>query len=347
MIESQNKMNAPFVSVVVPMYNSEETIENCINSLLNLDYPKDRYEIIVVDDHSTDNSAKIVSDFKYIHSNVRLTKQAKNKKGPAAARNLGIAHAKGELIASTDADEIMFPDWLNELLPYFSSQRIAAVGALLIEKHPMDYGLAPKIQSIIIDPGFKPGTVAAGNVIYRKKILREVGGFNEFCRFNDLDVDLHYRISERGYSLKAVQKYLGQHKQRHSLGAFYKRMRGFGAAGLIISFFNFKRSFFGDIRHQKGVLHYFALFLILDAYAIALIATAFLNIKIFYLLIFAALLILIISSLIWAGFRIKTTESSIAYLPAVFFYILIKLAALIQGVFYGLFYYIKKKNDFA
>ena len=337
-------MKTPFVSIVVPMYNSENTIESCLDSLLNLNYPKNKYEIIVVDDHSTDKSAKIVSDFKKINGNVILLKQPIGKKGPAAARNLGISRAKGEFIASTDADEMMFPDWLNELIPYFSNQEVAAVGALLVEEHPLDSGLAPKIQSIIIDPHFKPGTVAAGNVVYRKKVLQEAGCFNEFCRFNDLDVDLHYRMQEKGFELMPIQKYLGQHKQRHTLRAFYKRMFGFGAAGMIISFLNFKSAFSTNFKNQKGVFSYFALFSLLVAYSIALIGGVFLDINLTFWFLLSALGAIAFTSLIWAGIRIKKTNSKAMYFPAVSLYIFAKLIALLHGIFYGFFYYLRRKK---
>jgi len=339
-------MKTPFISIVVPMYNSQETIGSCLDSLIKMHYPKKRLEIIIIDDHSIDNSFGIVSNFIKNHKEIKikLIKQKKGKKGPAAARNLGIKHSKGEFIASTDSDEIMFPNWLNELLPYFSNANTAAVGALLIEKHPLDKGISPKIQSILINPTDKPSTVAAGNVIYRKKILQEAGMFNEFCKFNDLDVDLHYRMQEKGFNLIPVQEYLGQHKQRHSLKAFYKRMKGFGAAGIIISFFNFKSALKNKFKNQQPVLYYFGFFLCLLLYSILLITSIFLNIKITYLLILIGFAIIICSSLISASLAIKRTKSRIKYLPITSFYVLTKIIGLTYGVFYGVFYYLRRKK---
>jgi|GEM_PF-7070762 len=337
-------MKRPFVSIVIPVYNSQETIESCLNSLLNLNYPKDRYEIILVDDHSTDKSARIVSSFSSINKNIRFFRQKKGKKGPAAARNLGIRKARGEFIASTDADESMFPDWLNKLMPYFSNQKIGAVGALLVEKHYLDSGLAPKIQSILIDPAAKPGIVAAGNVIYRKSALSKAGYFNEFCTFNDLDVDLHSRIRENGYILRPIRKYLGQHKQRHTLSAFYKRMFGFGAAGLIMAFFNFKKAFENRFKNHKGVLHYSALFTLLIAYPITLIASLFFNVNLFCLLIFIALFLMMFYSIAESILHLRRTKSTMLYFPILSFYVFVKLMAIIQGTIYGFFYYIKNKK---
>jgi cellulose synthase/poly-beta-1,6-N-acetylglucosamine synthase-like glycosyltransferase len=307
-----------------------------------LDYPKDRYEIIVVDDHSSDESARIVREFSQIYDNLRLLNQKIGKKGPAAARNLGIKQAKGEFIASTDSDEMMFSEWLNELLPYFSDSNIAAVGALLKESHPLDSGISPKIQSILINPLDKPSTVAAGNVVYRKKILQEIGGFNEFCSFNDLDVDLHYRLREKGFELIAVQKYLGQHKQRHSLKAFYKRMRGFGAAGLIIALLNSKKVF-SDFENKNGLVNYLALFSMIIISLIAFIVFLFISPKLSLFILGLGLVALVIHSCFYAVLHIKRTKSCIFFLPILSFYLFVKMIALIRGLTYGFFYYLMKK----
>jgi glycosyltransferase involved in cell wall biosynthesis len=337
-------MKEPFVSVVVPMYNSQETIESCLDSLVNLDYPKDKYEIIVVDDHSTDDSLDIVKSFAYANENIWLLRQGKGKKGPASARNQGIRRAKGEFIASTDADETKFPNWLNECLPYFSNPKIAAVGTLVIEKHILDSGISPKIQSIIINPAAIPAVVRAGATVYRKEALKEVGYFNEFCTFNDLDVDLHNRLLRQGYDLKLLKEYFGQHKQRHSIKAFYNRMKGFGAAGLIMSFFNFREAFKNKFKNQKWILQYSLLFAALLAYLTFLAISLFIDPKITLLVLIWAFGFLVLLSSLWALIRITETNSSVFYFPLISFYIFIKMIAIIQGVFYGLFYYAKRKK---
>ncbi len=100
----------PFVSVVIPVFNAADMIDELLQSLLVLDYPADHYEIIVVDNGSTDNTRQLVEKYPVILLEERETP------GPAAARNKGIRHARGEIIAFTDADCVADRNWLKMLV---------------------------------------------------------------------------------------------------------------------------------------------------------------------------------------------------------------------------------------
>ena len=99
----------PSVTVVVPAYNSQETIAGCIESLVNLHYPREKLEIIVADNGSRDSTVAIASRYP-----VRVLRE--EQRGAAAARNCGIREARGEYIAFTDSDCQVAPDWLHELV---------------------------------------------------------------------------------------------------------------------------------------------------------------------------------------------------------------------------------------
>lgn len=99
------KNNNPLVSVVVPLFNAEKYISQCLESLLNSTYKN--LEIILIDDGSTDSSLKIISDFKSGDSRIKVIRQ-KNQ-GAGAARNVGIENSKGDYILFVDADDILFP----------------------------------------------------------------------------------------------------------------------------------------------------------------------------------------------------------------------------------------------
>lgn len=104
----------PFVSVVVPLYNEERWISACVEALLAQDYPADCYEILIVDNNSTDTSAEQVARYP----RVRLLREA--VQGDFAARNRGIAASRGEIIAFTDSDTAPRPDWLRAIVDHFA-----------------------------------------------------------------------------------------------------------------------------------------------------------------------------------------------------------------------------------
>ena len=100
-------MHLPLVSVVIPTYNSSETILSCINSVFSQTY--NNIEIIVVDDGSTDTTIKLLSDLIIGHEEkIKLVTQV--NAGPSCARNNGISHAKGEYIAFLDSDDEWYPN---------------------------------------------------------------------------------------------------------------------------------------------------------------------------------------------------------------------------------------------
>ena len=109
------KMNVkPLVSIIIPVKNEERTIEKCLHSLQALNYPN--YEIIVVNDGSTDSTGELLKKFPAVK--VITTEGI----GPAAARNLAIESSAGEYLAFTDGDCIIHPEWLNELLAHFTDE---------------------------------------------------------------------------------------------------------------------------------------------------------------------------------------------------------------------------------
>lgn len=114
----------PFISIVVPLYNEERWIDECIPALLAQDYPQDRHEIIVVDNNSTDRSAERVARYP----RVRLLRQP--VQGDFAARNLGISEARGEILAFTDADTAPHADWLRAIAAHMTAGVYLLLGRL-------------------------------------------------------------------------------------------------------------------------------------------------------------------------------------------------------------------------
>jgi glycosyltransferase involved in cell wall biosynthesis len=121
-------IETPFISIVIPVKNGESTIGECIDSIINSDYDKSCFEIIIVDDGSTDRTVSIVNSFSF--SGLHLLFQEKCKKGPSAARNRGVSKAKGNIIVFTDADCRIHRDFLKEISRPFRDPRIISCGGM-------------------------------------------------------------------------------------------------------------------------------------------------------------------------------------------------------------------------
>lgn len=215
----------PFVSVVVVSHNEEKNIRDCLSSLLLLDYNKQFYEIIVVDS-STDSTKQIISEYP----GVVLIDSVSSHLG--IKRNIGFEQSRGEYIAFTDADCIVPPNWLNILLEKFNDRVIAAAGGNAFP--PPDCKRFGKYIACLGKPAggaigldsavevYDDGTVSylgTGNVIFKKNVLREVGGFNDELNRSE-DVDICGRIRKAGYKLKFVSGSFVFHKTRDSVKGY-------------------------------------------------------------------------------------------------------------------------------
>ena len=117
--------NLPFVSIIIPTYRRPERLAVCLQSLACLEYSRDRFEVIVVDDGSPTPPQSVVAEFS-AQLDVRLLTQA--HAGPAMARNTGAAKAKGEILAFTDDDCEPAADWLQQLAIRFATTPACAIG---------------------------------------------------------------------------------------------------------------------------------------------------------------------------------------------------------------------------
>jgi len=136
----------PFVSILVPTYNEESVISKRIENLLNLNYPKGKYEIIVVDSGSLDRTVNIAQSFLQNPENfspmIKLI-QEKERNGKASAINFGKEHASGDLVLVTDANATFDPDVLLEIMPHFKDPEVGAVGGRYCVANPDDGLAAP------------------------------------------------------------------------------------------------------------------------------------------------------------------------------------------------------------
>jgi len=193
----------PQISIIIPAHNAERTITRCLNALMRQTVPRDSYEIIVVDDGSTDKTCARVSTNK----NVRLFKQ--HNTGPSAARNLGTHHAYGEITLFTDADCEPVQDWIERMIAPFQEEEIVGVkGTYLTRQREL---VARFVQLEFEDKYDRMAhdeyidfidTYSAG---YRKSILFANNGFNTtFPVASTEDQELSFRLARQGCKMVFV-----------------------------------------------------------------------------------------------------------------------------------------------
>ena len=216
----------PRISVVVCSYNGESTIGRCLEELDRLDYPD--YEVIVVDDGSTDRTAAIAAEF-----DVRLIRT--ENRGLSAARNTGIEAATGEIVAFTDDDAWPDRDWLRFLAHAFKSTDHAGIGGPNLP--PRDAGI---IESAVAHAPGGPTHVLLSddiaehvpgcNMAFRCEALKAVGGFDQQFRVAGDDVDICWRLQERGWTIGFCPAAVVLHRRRRSVPGYLRQQMAYGKA---------------------------------------------------------------------------------------------------------------------
>ena len=215
----------PSVSVVVCAYNAADTIDDCLTALAEVQYP--RFEIIVVDDGSTDDTALRV----HRHSRAQLI-QTPNS-GLSTARNVGLDAASGDVVAYVDADVRVDPLWLMHLVqPFVTSTAVAAGGPNVA---PSDDGWfsqcvarAPGAPSHVMFDDRQAEHIPGCNFAARREALLAIGGFDPiFLRAGD-DVDVCWRLQDRGGWIAFAPSALVWHHHRSRLIAYWRQQVGYG-----------------------------------------------------------------------------------------------------------------------
>lgn len=174
-------MNEPLFSIVIPTYNRPERLQRCLQAISRLDYPRQKFELILVDDGSETPLDSVVAPFQD-QFNLTLIRQV--NAGPAAARNTGAKHAKGEFLAFTDDDCTPTPNWLTALETCFTAAPDSLVGGRTLNALPNN--LYSTASQLLIDYlyAYYNRTVgqatffASNNFAMPTQRFRTIGGFN-------------------------------------------------------------------------------------------------------------------------------------------------------------------------
>jgi GT2 family glycosyltransferase len=220
----------PRISVVVCSYNGARTIGGCLEGITKLDYPD--YEVIVVNDGSTDATETIARQFP-----VRLV--TTDQRGLSNARNLGMGLSSGEIVAYLDDDAYPDQHWLTYLAATFMSTSYACVGGPNIAP-PGDGPIADCIDNapgnpthILLSDG-EAEHIPGCNMAFRKADLQAIDGFDPFYRVAGDDVDVCWRLQQRGLTLGFSPAAMVWHHRRYSLRSFWKQQYGYGKAEALL-----------------------------------------------------------------------------------------------------------------
>ena len=217
----------PLVTIVVPCFNEERTLKGTLESLLTLDYPKDKLDIIVVDDGSTDSTHDIACS---LGAPVRIFRQKNG--GKHTAMNHALKHSTAELIGCLDADSVVAPDGLRSIVPLFKDPRIAAVTPGIHVRNPrtilqhmqhVEYRLSLFSRFMLAALGsafITPGPFS----VFRASVVRELGGWRHGHSTEDMEMAL--RIQQAGHLIgNAPKAVVHTGTPAHLRGLFRQRVR--------------------------------------------------------------------------------------------------------------------------
>jgi glycosyltransferase involved in cell wall biosynthesis len=208
----------PYTSVVVPARNAAATLPACVASLLALDYPPDRLELVVVDNDSTDATGAILAGY-----DGRLRVVRERSRGRSAARNAGIRAAQGDVVAFTDADCVVDRGWLRNLVAPLTERDDLVVGGAILASEAANrvelFGERIHDHRAAIERE-RPPYVVTMNCATRLATLRRHALFDErFTRCED--VDLSYRLFSAGCSFRFVSGAIVRHRNERTLRGLF------------------------------------------------------------------------------------------------------------------------------
>lgn len=245
---NESRIIPEYISIIIPFRNERESLPENLKTLEEQNYPEEKFEIIYVNDSSTDDSADIIEKNK-CRSNIKIisTPEDSSPRQVGAhkkrAIRFGIENANGEIIVTTDADCTYGKDWLRSLLKYMDEETAFVSGPVEFEDNGKFFDKLQKIEFaglVITGAGLiginKPAICNAANIAYRKKIFDEVQGFNDQLNLSSGDDELLMQKiwKETKYKIKfcpdrtAVVRTI----PNNSLNQFYQQRKRWASKGL-------------------------------------------------------------------------------------------------------------------
>ncbi len=242
----------PKITILIPVYNEEDVIEDTLKSVFSIDYPKEKLEIIVINDGSTDRTREILRRYE---DRVRVIDKPNG--GKADALNWGLREASGEFVAVLDSDTRVPPDVFKRVLTYFNDPSVAAVDVTILPMNRrnllerMQYieyhiiavyrKLLEAINAIYVTPGF---------AVYRTDVLKKLGGWD--TKNLTEDIEIAWRILFNGYKIRMARDVVAYTIVPRSFWKFWKQRVRWNIGGLQTYIKYFKQGIRG-----KGPVSYY------------------------------------------------------------------------------------------
>lgn len=186
------------ISVIIPLYNAENTIEKALVSIKNQTFPMENMEVLVINDGSTDNSREVVERFIKENPNVKISIVNQENRGVSTTRNVGLKMAKGEYVALLDADDEWLPEKIEKQFFYLQHKDIDFISSLM-----KNYKLLPPYRvgtDNLAEVTFRKLLIRNGiptpTVLFKRQILEDIGYFDEKQNYAE-DAQYWLRISEK------------------------------------------------------------------------------------------------------------------------------------------------------
>ncbi|HGY55688.1 MAG TPA: glycosyltransferase [Caldithrix abyssi] len=231
-----------YFSVIIPSYNRADELSELFDSVRQLNFPKDSFEVIVADDGSTDETPKFIEETQ-AKNEFTLRYFTQQKKGPGAARNLGMENAKGDFFIFIDSDVILPPDWLKNIEEAVNREQADAFGGpdtYLKSFPPLLKAINYTMTSFITTGGLrgKKGKMLAKyyprsfNMGLSRELWQKIGGFHP--RYYGEDIEFSHRIINAGARVIFIESAFLYHKRRTNLRKFFTQVYRMGSARIFL-----------------------------------------------------------------------------------------------------------------
>lgn len=220
--------------MIVPVFNGASTIRKCLELILVQDYPSELFEIIVIDNNSSDNTVEIIKNIK----NVNLVYQTEFQNS-YATRNYGISLAKGRIIVFTDTDCLPEYNWLTEIIKPFENSEIQAVGGMVLDVEPTNdverflQEINP-LRDYTKSPDQYLKLLITANLAVRKSAIDKINGFRARL-YTGADIDFAWRLQMKlGDCIDYNPQAIVYHKHRSSLKGLFRQYRRHGFGEIVL-----------------------------------------------------------------------------------------------------------------